>query len=296
LVSGLAGTPDLGFQPSGDFVVVYNDYSGYDGYIQGQRFQPDGTPIGAEFQVNTDTQYTQQQPSIAVNSVGEFVVVWSSDNAFLRFYNIKAQRFDGEGVKIGQEFEVNTHTTFSQRWPVVDTDAQGNFVVVWYSQKSTPPDDLGYHAIQAQRFASDGSPIGGEFQVNSTTQALEDYPQLSVDEDGSFMVVWQTSKSPGDDVDGWGAIAAQQFDIDGNRVGSEFLVNTYTPLIQDQPRIAGDGMGRFVVVWSDSGTPGYNLAEQDGSFNGVFGQRFENPIFADGFESGDVSAWSAFSP
>ena len=75
LVSGPVGTPDLGFQPSGDFVVVYNDFSGYDGNIQGQRFQPDGTPISTEFQVNTSTQYTQQQPSIAVDSDGEFVVV-----------------------------------------------------------------------------------------------------------------------------------------------------------------------------------------------------------------------------
>ena len=109
------------------------------------------------------------------------------------------------------------------------------------------------------------------------------------------MIVWETSKTPGDE-DGWGAIAAQQFDADANPVGSEFAVNTYTLQTQDQPSIATNGSGSFVVTWSDSGYVGSGLAEQDGSLNGVFAQRFENPIFADGFESGDTAAWSSLSP
>ncbi len=281
---------DVAVQPNGDFVIAHGGPPFGD--VMGLRFQPDGMPIGAEFEVTTSTNNTQAFPSVAVDNDGDFVVVWESDDIQFLHYNVKAQRFDSEGTMIGQEFQVNTFSTFRQWHSDVDMDSEGNFVVVWHSQKSTPPDDSSLSAIQAQRYASDGSPIGGEFQVNTTTQALEDFPQVSVEEDGSFMVVWETSKTPGD-VDGWNAIAAQQFDTDGNKVGSEFLVNSYTPLTQDQPKIAGDGMGRFVVVWSDSGIAGYNLAEQDGSLNGVFGQRFENPIFADGFESGDTTVWSS---
>jgi len=48
-------------------------------------------------------------------------------------------------------------------------------------------------------------------------------------------------------------------------IGSEFQVNTYTTGDQDYPAVATGAAG-FVVVWQSAG--------QDGSFAGVFGQRF----------------------
>ena len=51
----------------------------------------------------------------------------------------------------------------------------------------------------------------------------------------------------------------------GNPVGPEFRVNTYTTNAQRYPSVARGGSGDFVVVWSSS--------DQDGSGYGVFGQR-----------------------
>src|SRR5262249_54766055 len=53
------------------------------------------------------------------------------------------------------------------------------------------------------------------------------------------------------------------------RVGSEFLVNTYTPNNQKRPAVAADSTGAFVVVWQ-SQQPG------DGSAVNVFGQRYSS--------------------
>jgi hypothetical protein len=56
-------------------------------------------------------------------------------------------------------------------------------------------------------------------------------------------------------------------------VGGEFRVNSYTYHCQDHASVAADGSGGFVVVWQD--------ATQDGSYLGVFGQRFDsagNPV------------------
>ena len=288
------GVGDVEFQPNGDFVAVWGGGGAYVD-LMARRFELDGTPVGAEFQVNTYTDNTQRDPDVAVNSNGDFVVIWSSDARQSLRYDIKAQRFDNTGSRVGEEFMVNTYSTFRQWDPDVAMDEQDRFLVTWFSQKSNPPEDLSPSAIQAQRFDADGNTIGTEFQVNTTTQAVEDAPRIAFHSDGSFMIVWETSKTPGDE-DGWGAIAAQQFDADANPVGSEFAVNTYTLQTQDQPSIATNGSGSFVVTWSDSGYVGSGLAEQDGSLNGVFAQRFENPIFADGFESGDTSAWSSLSP
>jgi hypothetical protein len=46
----------------------------------------------------------------------------------------------------------------------------------------------------------------------------------------------------------------------------EFRANTFTPGYQIEPRVASAGDGSFVVVWASDG--------QDGSYTGVFGQRF----------------------
>src|SRR5258706_563577 len=52
----------------------------------------------------------------------------------------------------------------------------------------------------------------------------------------------------------------------GQAGGLEFRVNTYTTDRQQRPRIAADPGGNFVVVWESR--------YQDGSYYGVFGQRY----------------------
>jgi hypothetical protein len=52
----------------------------------------------------------------------------------------------------------------------------------------------------------------------------------------------------------------------GQPVGPEFRVNTYTTAAQMLPAVARDAAGNFVVVWSSDGQDGYSF--------GVFGQRY----------------------
>src|SRR5687767_5048920 len=51
----------------------------------------------------------------------------------------------------------------------------------------------------------------------------------------------------------------------GTRLGPEFRVNTFTTGSQFAPHVATDVGGVFVVVWESL---------QDGSGNGIFGQRY----------------------
>src|SRR6188768_2249498 len=64
------------------------------------------------------------------------------------------------------------------------------------------------------------------------------------------------------------ALAAPQAIRGQTRIGSEFQVNSYTPDSQGEASIANDAAGNFVVVWHSN--------EEDGSGNGVFGQRFSS--------------------
>jgi len=85
---------------------------------------------------------------------------------------------------------------------------------------------------------------------------------VAADSSGNFVVVWQ---SVGQDGDSEG-IFGQRFASSGAPIGPEFRVNTFTTSYQRRPSVAADGSGNFVVLWQSIG--------QDGSGDGVFGQRF----------------------
>ncbi|MCP4660059.1 MAG: DUF11 domain-containing protein, partial [bacterium] len=59
--------------------------------------------------------------------------------------------------------------------------------------------DSAYWSIQGQRFASDGTAVASEFQVNTYTTGYQWYPAVAVDADGDFVVVWGSYGSTGSD-------------------------------------------------------------------------------------------------
>src|SRR5207245_3236265 len=83
--------------------------------------------VGSEFQVNTFTTNNQTYSSAAMDSAGNFVVVWTSYYGAGR--PTKGQRFGADGSHRGGEFQVNTIAY--PYYPAAGMDAAGNFVVVW---------------------------------------------------------------------------------------------------------------------------------------------------------------------
>ncbi|MCP3957259.1 MAG: hypothetical protein GY719_05350 [bacterium] len=270
--------PALAVHPSGSFVVVWqsNGSSGTDSSaysIQGQRYASDGSIIGSQFQVNAYTSNTQTDTDVALNSVGDFVVVWRSIGSYgfdSSGYSIQGQRYASNGSPTGAQFQVNSYTSNNQRRARVGFDASGNFVVVWESNGSSGS-DTGY-SIQSQRYASDGSSIGLEIQVNNYTVNNQAAPSVAVDLNGNFVVAWQSDGSSGPDVAGY-SIQSQRFAFDGSFVGSEFQVNTYTTNAQSITKIAVDQSSNFIVVWSSDGSNG-NDSDQES----IQGQRFGGPV------------------
>src|SRR6185436_14277277 len=134
----------------------------------------------------------------------------------------------------------------------------GDFVVTW----SSADQDGAASGIFGRRFDSSGVPQAAEFQVNSYTAASQLYSAVAMSAAGSFVVVWESNGQDGES----GSVFAQRFDAGGAPLGVEFGVNTYTPSNQQYPDVAADDLGGFVVAWES--------LTQDGSFFGVFAQRF----------------------
>jgi hypothetical protein len=249
---------------SGSFVVVWAGYSGGDYEIFGQRYDAAGVPKGAEFRVNSYVTGLQLTPAVTSDAGGNLVVVWTSGQDG-NGGGIFGRRFDAVGVPVGSDFLVNAYTPETQSQPSVASDRDGDFVVVWQS-----PDADGT-GIFGRRFAADGTPLGGEFQVNSFSTSEQTIPVVASDASGAFVVAWM---SRGQDGSGY-AIAGQRFSAAGLADGSEFQVNAYTTGYQNQPAIAASPFGNFVVAWQGN--------YPDTSY-GIRGQLYGDVIFKDGFE------------
>jgi hypothetical protein len=62
----------------GDFIVVWSSY-GQDGSsngVFGQLFDPNCSPLGEEFQINTTSSGNQAEPAVAMDAAAGFVVAW----------------------------------------------------------------------------------------------------------------------------------------------------------------------------------------------------------------------------
>src|SRR5262245_9046858 len=91
-------------------------------------------------------------------------------------------------------------------------------------------------------------PVGPEFQANAYTTGNQSTPAVAADGAGNFVAVWRSNAGPGSDTSSY-SIQGQRFDSSGAPQGSQFQVNTYTTNLQDDPAVAADAAGNFVVVW-----------------------------------------------
>jgi hypothetical protein len=237
----------------GNFVVAWTSFGqdGDRGGIFARHFNPSASPIGSEFQVNTYTSNVQGY-DVAVDrqADGRFLVAWDSLAQDGDSWGAFARQFDAAGAPVGTEFQINSYTIGPQGGdyasPAVAAGADQSFIVTWGSFAQ----DGSGRGVFAQRYDSLGARLANEFQVNTYT-VFEQAQRVaaSSDSEGNFVIAWG---SVGQDGSGPG-VFGQRYDADGNRVGSEFLVNSGT--IGDQGyglAIASEDAGDFVIAWGSS--------------------------------------------
>ncbi|MDQ1446881.1 MAG: hypothetical protein QOI20_3345 [Acidimicrobiaceae bacterium] len=192
--------PDVAADGAGDFVLTWAstvssgpDTSGLS--VQARRYDAAGTAQGPEFQVNTVTANSQDEPQVAAGGDGSFVIVWSSPNDGDQ-YGVAAQRYDAAGAPSGSEFQVNATTSGNQQSPEVAADTDGDFAVTWQSATSDGTDNSS-NSVHTRRYARTGESQGGEYQVNTFTTGSQQLPAAGMDSDGAAMFVWQSDQQDG---------------------------------------------------------------------------------------------------
>jgi len=262
--------PAIAMDKDGNFVITWQAH-GQDGSVWGviaRRFNKNGATIGREFVVNTYTFTHQNDPDIAMDWKGNFVITWVSHIQDSSEEGVFAQRFNRKGKPLGSEFQVNSYADNAQFTPAIAMAENGNFVITWASWLQDGSD----WGIFAQRYNSKGEPLGNEFQVNTYMKWYQWHPAIAMDRKGNFVITWSSEKQDGSSF----GIFAQRFNKNGEALGTEFQVNTYTKKSQDYPAVAMDNGGNFVISWESQ--------KQDGSGTGIFAQMFTRKGVAVGDE------------
>jgi hypothetical protein len=240
---GLQTEPTVAMDNFGNFVVVWAGTGADDSYgIYARVFDVNGAALGEEFLVNQFTSNVQDEPAVAMDADGDFVVTWSSygqggdvDGVYMRRFNILGQAQT-------DEVRVNTSTANRQDDTDVAMDAVGNFVVTWVSDSQ----DGSAAGVYAQRFNAAGAKVGGEFRINQYATDKQDSAKVAMDKSGNFIVTWA---SFGQDGNGYG-VYARRFNASGAAITGEFLVNQITLNWQVSPDVGIDGAGNFMITWS----------------------------------------------
>ena len=247
----VAGTAD------GGFIVAYESAHEGSTSIYVQAFDSTGNKVGpTEFRAPTNTSSTQQATDIAAFDDGGYIITWTSDNGQDGHYDgVYAQRFDASHNKVGSETQVNTHTTYDQKNSKVTAFSDGSYTITWTSNNQLSK----YDEVYGQQFNSDGSTKGSEFLINTTIENSQFDSSITTLDNDRFIVTWRESSSM--------EISAQVFDRNGDKVGGEILVNTYTVDNKSDPQVTKTSDGGFLISWTSS--------LQDGDLYGLHAQRFD---------------------
>ncbi len=224
---------------TGDYVVVWSSKHqfGSDTWdVFMQRYNAAGVAQGSETLVTPHVDGDNHQyASVAMNSSGNFVVTWSSDQN--GHWDVYAQRFNASGVAQGSAILVDTPTNKDQEYSTVAIDDAGNFVVTWSGQQS------GKWQIYANSFDQNGISQGGPFRVSNSSDD-EMFAEVAMNGAGAYVITWSGKQSGNWDV------YAQLYGPNNQPVASIFQVNTATNNDQQYSTAAIDAAGNFTVTWS----------------------------------------------
>ncbi len=259
--------PQIARDGSGNYIIVWDSENQVDPASQSdiyfQLFDSNDSKVGSEEIVNTFTEGEQERPALAMNSGGDFVIVWASHAGTSEsIFDIKAKLYKNN-IAVGSEILVNTFTENSQTKPDVTMLENGSFVVVWESWYQ----DGSNKGVYCQLFDSEGQKIGAEFLVNTTTQFSQGRPTVKHFNDGKFIVVWESWKQDTANPPGYG-VYGKIYGSSGNVVVDEFQINTYVNDYQWFTDVETFTDGSFAVTWCSW--------EQDGHDGGIYLQKFSS--------------------
>ncbi len=270
--SGFEENPALLALPDGSFIVAWQAFqeepAGFT--TLARKFSANGEPLTGETPLAPGPAFTAQivrqvNPSLVLLEGGQVLVSTALEGDFFGGASGYAMRLFDQNLQPLTEPSYKPTFTFLTvpRQELVSIQAGG-----WMAL-SEAYDGFGSLLVPTRdiamtRFADFAQDTGAPSVVNRHKPG-EQYEMDSASlRDGGFVVTW-TSK--GQDGVGSNGVYAQRFSASGEKLGTEFRVNTRALGDQQSSSVAALEDGGFVVTWTSS--------RQDGSGFGIYAQRFD---------------------
>ncbi len=294
------GSPAITALRDGRFIVSWhNDGWGTSGL--GRIFSADGTPTGAEFSLNPNTgsgwRYGHVVAQLPDGGIASFFGYSSSPmlvqqfDAALRpvrsaFTLDLGNRADWPAVGSlpnGQVVVMGTHPNESRHVMKIHLDGNlnsigspvaasenlpgrglstamavapsGIYTMAWYNSAGN---------IIARTFDMSGTPLGGEYIVNSSTGGTRDYPSLTYNSRNELWIAW-SGQGDGDTR----GIFARRFAADGRPLGAEWRVNEYVRGDQERPQLATGIDDTVAMSWTSPDDQGVGVFARAFYSNGI---------------------------
>ncbi|MGB7749612.1 MAG: hypothetical protein WBN75_20250 [Verrucomicrobiia bacterium] len=153
--------------------------------VYARFYNSNGVAQGNEFLVNTDNKACSN-PGVAVASDGTFMVAWAGRDAsnVTNGWDIYAREFSSAGAG-GTTVRVNSYLYGDQYAPRISAIGR-DYLIVWTSMGQ----DGSLEGVFGQFVHEDGSLLGTELRVNTTTAGSQMQPTVASDGVAQFLVVW----------------------------------------------------------------------------------------------------------
>jgi hypothetical protein len=161
--------------------------------IYARLYQSNGVAASDEFLVDTGSN-PSANPNVASSSDGSFMVAWSGRDMIniTNGWDVYARPFSSSGVG-GTTVRLNTYLRGNQYAPRISAIGL-DYLAVWTSLGQ----DGSREGVYGQLVHNDGSLVGGEFRVNTTTVSQQMQPVVASDGVNQFIAVWTSyTGSPG---------------------------------------------------------------------------------------------------
>ncbi|MDO4569026.1 MAG: trypsin-like serine protease [Planctomycetia bacterium] len=251
-----------------------------------QPDDPDSDENDINQVVNMDAANKQDQPDVAMNDQGDYLVVWSTEvnvvvedeegdgteeeetptTRALAQRVIMGQWYDRYGAKSGSEFTISGLMDGvldgNAENPKVAMDQYGNFVVTWAvngrdenSDGVVDANETANYDVYARVYDVFGN-SSEVFRVNQSltadlTTGVQHNPSVAISPDGKQFVITWAGINSGSSLETYG-IFAQRYSITGLRaqaIGETFIVNEVDIYSQDCSTVAMDSNYNIVVAW-----------------------------------------------
>jgi hypothetical protein len=202
-------------------------------------YQPDGASRSLPSCV-TAPNAQAERPAVAALAAGGYVMNWSVSLGG-NSWELRSQRYDANGAALTGIRSMATAAGLGPTQVTAAGLARGGYVLGWQGQQY--PARAG---VYAQRFADDGTPAGGQFQVNSPDggPASTSMPGVTALRDGGYVFVWNG---------GGGRAHARRFSAADVPAGADRVVTTQARFPFQPVAVAGLAGGGYVVAWNAGG-------------------------------------------